>query len=316
MASRVSRPCIARLRNRALVSVTGSQATEFLNGVLSTAVQPPSAGPFFSALLHAKGRVLYDIMVYPYFPAVGKPGYILEYDSRPAESPLFETLKRFVLRSKVKIRNMTDEYSVWAQWDSSKTEQPQVKEWRPLSLRDMRAPAMGTRLLVRGGDRPPQVIPDKYLHHRILQGVPEGFDDIPHLSALPMESNLDLMGGIDFRKGCYVGQELTVRTYFKGVVRKRIVPIQLDLPKNRHIQSGAKITTIGNTEENPRALRGHGRLLSNIEGNALALLRLDHVVDNTLRFDVELPDGSVCQGIPTLPPWWPNFPSVEQNEAD
>jgi folate-binding Fe-S cluster repair protein YgfZ len=125
-----------------------------------------------------KGRVLYDIMVYPYFPADGKPGYILEYDSRPAESPLFETLKRFVLRSKVKIRNMTDEYSVWAQWDSSKTEQPQEKEWRfsessrvaeptwpnttqspwaldsrSLSLRDMRAPAMGTRLLVRGGDR-------------------------------------------------------------------------------------------------------------------------------------------------------------------
>ena len=82
---------------------------------------------------------------------------------------------------------------------------------------------------------------EDYLIHRITHGVAEGAVDMPPLEAFPMESNLDLMGGsmsfylyvralligaiVDFRKGCYVGQELTVRTYHKGVVRKRITPV-------------------------------------------------------------------------------------------
>lgn len=85
-----------------------------------------------------------------------------------------------------------------------------------------------------------------YLLHRIALGVPEGTSDIIPTHAFPIESNLDAMGGckfvvlccltdfhystVDFRKGCYVGQELTVRTYHTGVVRKRILPILLHQP--------------------------------------------------------------------------------------
>lgn len=88
-----------------------------------------------------------------------------------------------------------------------------------------------------------------YLLHRIALGVPEGSSDIVPMQAFPIESNLDVMGGcvyfitrflpviidcsvVDFRKGCYVGQELTVRTYHTGVIRKRILPILLHQPGN------------------------------------------------------------------------------------
>lgn len=89
---------------------------------------------------------------------------------------------------------------------------------------------------------------DDYTLHRILHGVPEGREDMPAMQAFPMDSNLDFMGGsrqlylssfgfranifhpVDFRKGCYVGQELTVRTYYTGVIRKRILPVVIHKP--------------------------------------------------------------------------------------
>lgn len=69
---------------------------------------------------------------------------------------------------------------------------------------------------------------DGYTLHRLLLGVPEGVLDIPPAQAFPMDSNLDMMGGLDFRKGCYIGQELTVRTYHTGVVRKRVYPVSFE----------------------------------------------------------------------------------------
>lgn len=66
-----------------------------------------------------------------------------------------------------------------------------------------------------------------YQTRRYIHGIPEGQTEIPRETALPMECNIDLSSGIDFRKGCYVGQELTIRTKHTGVVRKRILPVQL-----------------------------------------------------------------------------------------
>ena len=67
----------------------------------------------------------------------------------------------------------------------------------------------------------------QYAIRRILHGIPEGQTELPRESALVQESNIDIMGGVDFRKGCYVGQELVIRTQHRGVVRKRILPVQL-----------------------------------------------------------------------------------------
>jgi folate-binding Fe-S cluster repair protein YgfZ len=99
------------------------------------------------------------------------------------------------------------------------------------------------------------VTSDDYTLHRILHGVPEGREDMPAMQAFPMDSNLDFMGGgrqlyilsfqvrvytfypVDFRKGCYVGQELTVRTYYTGVIRKRILPVVIHKPDQLFVTS-------------------------------------------------------------------------------
>ena len=59
----------------------------------------------------------------------------------------------------------------------------------------------------------------------LMRGVAEGQQEIARDDSLPMNCNIDLMGGIDFKKGCYVGQELTIRTHHTGVVRRRVVPV-------------------------------------------------------------------------------------------
>ncbi|WVQ94278.1 hypothetical protein IAU59_001357 [Kwoniella sp. CBS 9459] len=92
---------------------------------------------------------------------------------------------------------------------------------------------MGRQILVPKGKKPSLSMShdstptDDYHLHRMLMGVPEGPGEIVPGSALPLESCMDLHGGVDFRKGCYLGQELTVRTYHTGATRKRILPVRL-----------------------------------------------------------------------------------------
>ncbi|KAF9452490.1 Aminomethyltransferase folate-binding domain-containing protein [Macrolepiota fuliginosa MF-IS2] len=348
-------PTIAKLSNRGVLSVSGSQASEFLNGLLSTSVPNPPSGPFFSAFLHAQGRVMYDVFLYTTTTPTGQPGYLLEYDTRASEAqPLLSMLKRHVLRSKVKIRDVSENYDIWTAWGSeSIPEIPRSWNWarsrvvEPVwegnewpwgtqneALTDRRAVGMGRRLLARKGDKPPEAstydvgAEDDYLLHRIALGVPEGSSDIVPMQAFPMESNLDIMGGLDFRKGCYVGQELTVRTYHTGVIRKRIVPVLLHQPGNPSQITGSmpqfplhldirpmRIAQAPEDKPTPRP-RGTGKLLSSRGQVGLALLRLEHVagvLNKELAFEIETPgDGKIWQASPWWPSWWPEPPAEEE----
>ncbi|KAF2083972.1 Aminomethyltransferase folate-binding domain-containing protein [Saccharata proteae CBS 121410] len=171
---------------------------------------------------------------------------------------LEKLLKRHKLRSKVSIRRVEDH----GVWHARTARNPAEMEAMPpsiLVLRDPRVPArqpddpppMGYRLVLphtaaylssssssasSSPAQPPPSAPAAfaelppqesamYTLHRYLSGVPEGPTEIVPEDALPLESNIDYMAGIDFRKGCYVGQELTIRTKHTGVVRKRILPI-------------------------------------------------------------------------------------------
>ncbi|KAH9482904.1 Putative transferase CAF17, mitochondrial [Psilocybe cubensis] len=340
-------PSVAPILNRAVLSVSGSQATQFLNGLLSSSVQDPPRSQYTS-FLHAQGRIMYDLFLYS-----TSNGYLLEFDSRNSEAPpLLSYLKRHVLRSKVKIRNVTEEYDVWAAWGSLKDhEWESERQWNwarsgavepvwdsshewpwgthECVINDRRAVNMGRRMLVRKGE-PPQdsathdtVPSDEYTLHRILHGVPEGVVDIPPMHAFPMDCNLDVMGGLDFRKGCYVGQELTVRTYHTGVIRKRIVPVAIHnnqvlrenpLPDDLEIKP-----VVVNTERQGPRPRGSGKLLSVHKGVGLALMRLEHL-SGVERGDLKLEIESLDQANSAkweVSPWWPNWwpssrPEMEQ----
>ncbi|CUA76781.1 Putative transferase CAF17, mitochondrial [Rhizoctonia solani] len=195
---------------------------------------------------------------------------------------------------------------------------------------------MGDRLLVRAGDKPGvhcDVAQDEtqFTLHRILHGVPEGIDDIVSQQAFPMDSNMDLMGGLDFRKGCYVGQELTVRTYHTGVIRKRIIPISLalapspktiqsrlepdssipTLPTQTSIQAERLASSSPANSDRPTRPRGTGTLLSNIHGVGLALLRLEHV-EGVERGELVMSFAQMGDRgseswivLPKRPTWWP-----------
>jgi folate-binding protein YgfZ len=134
--------------------------------------------------------------------------------------------------------------------------------------------------------------------HRMLHGIAEGQNEIINGSALPQESNIDFFNGIDFRKGCYLGQELTIRTHHTGVVRKRILPVQLN-KEYAPIPPGAMGPSFVDDPEHPRAMHGDlglpppgsniskvssrgrstGKWLGGIGNIGLALCRLEMMTD-------------------------------------
>jgi len=126
-------------------------------------------------------------------------------------------------------------WSLWRDGDGWTAHSLTGKDKKPageeLGLEDHRAPGMGKRLLLPSATKPDvemeESTEEAYRVRRYLRGVPEGQDELFKEHSLPQESNIDFMGGIDYRKGCYVGQELTIRTHHTGVVRKRVLPVML-----------------------------------------------------------------------------------------
>lgn len=219
-----------------------------------TTMSPARPAGFYTAFLHSTGRVLHDVFVYSNMRDLGDgveraPSFLIECDDANV-GVLMQHLKKYRIRSKFKFRVLDrDECTVWQAWSDAAfsasgsggggdgTEKNAEALLLPdqqgkIVLRDPRSPTMGMRILGDGTSGPPLVQaepsdPDAYQIRRYLNGVAEGTSEIRRDMALPLESNMDVMGGIDFRKGCYLGQELTIRTKHRGVVRKRILPVLL-----------------------------------------------------------------------------------------
>ncbi|KAI0535630.1 hypothetical protein GGR58DRAFT_478519 [Xylaria digitata] len=253
----------ARLTTRRLISISGVDAPHFLQGLITTSVEENSTASingaaaataqkpwFYCGFLNALGRVLHDVFIYPVPPGSGgDPHFMIEVDGAQITT-LLKHLKRYKLRSKIFLRAIEeDEMSVWQIWNDGErspftqhTSNLVQKDGRSVMIPDSRAPDMGYRVLTVGPDLNVQALDlpsglqpaavektdgAAYRVRRYLRGIPEGSAEIIPTQALPQESNMDVMGGIDFRKGCYVGQELTIRTRHRGVVRKRILPCML-----------------------------------------------------------------------------------------
>lgn len=192
-----------------------------------------------------------DVFIYvdsSYTKGVGKydgqgDGWYIEVDAKEAES-LLKFLKKYKLRSKLEARLVDEgELNVWSVWEKeskkegwtqhslSSPQQPPSSHSAEIALSDHRAPGMGRRLILPAFQKPEldlhETSETSYTIRRYLKGIPEGQSELLKESSLPQESNIDFMGGIDYRKGCYVGQELTIRTHHTGVVRKRVLPVML-----------------------------------------------------------------------------------------
>lgn len=302
----------ARLTTRRLISVHGADTPKFLQGIITNNVRPGSSSGFYAAFLTAQGKVLHDTFVYPtvgsawHSQQLGNapedPGFLVEVDSEQAEA-LFKHLKRHKLRSKFQLRLLDeDELHVWSLWKEEERwtahgGQQDSASRGLLGLTDARAPGMGQRVLVPHG-RTSEVLQDveeasleAYTIRRYLRGVPEGQREMPRDEVLPMNCNVDIMGGIDFKKGCYLGQELTIRTHHTGVVRRRILPIALyerggaeAVPES--LEYDAYSLPIGSTnmagvdiKKDDSRKRSTGKIIASVGNVGLGMCRLEQMTD-------------------------------------
>ncbi|KAK0646318.1 hypothetical protein B0T16DRAFT_307302, partial [Cercophora newfieldiana] len=237
---------IAPLTSRSLISVSGPDAAKYLHGVITANLTGDTHTQGFpAAFLTAQGRVLHDVFIYrdtANLSSAASPSptdtFLIEVDASQADR-LQRHIKRYKLRANFSVR-LLPSVSIYQAWDDSSPPlslPPSSLPKNTITLPDTRIPGnpgtLGTRIVTLD-DAPPPSLPavpavseDTYHLRRYLHGIPEGQSEILRETALPLESNLDLSGAIDFRKGCYVGQELTIRTKHRGVVRKRILPVVL-----------------------------------------------------------------------------------------
>jgi tRNA-modifying protein YgfZ len=258
----------ALLPDRGVVTADGEAASDFLNGLLTAdigKVAPETAR--FAALLTPQGKIIADCIVAK-APAGEGGGFFLDCP-RALASTLVERLNFYKLRAKVVIEDRSETLGVLAAWNGEGSTK------YGLVYRDPRLPALGLRVLL-----PPHLAAEAaanlgatlvegsaYEAHRIALGIPRGGMDFIYGDAYPHEANMDQLGGVDFAKGCYVGQEIVSRVEHRGSARSRVVPVSYD--------GGAPEPGV-NVVAGDKTL---GMMGSASGGQGLALLRLDRAAD-------------------------------------
>jgi hypothetical protein len=258
----------AFLPDRGVVKVSGEDARNFLNGLVTTDMTPLAPGQGrFGALLTPQGKIIVDFLITE-APAGHGGGFLIDCP-RPLAQGLADKLGFYKLRAKVAVENLSDSLGVIAAWGGEPATEPD------LAFADPRDAALGWRVLA------PQELAQKvaslvgaaladgtaYEAHRIACGAPRGGLDFIYGDAFPHETNMDRLHGVDFDKGCYVGQEVVSRMRHRGTARTRTVKVVLD---DFAPEAGTPILA-GDKQV--------GTMGSSAGQSGLALMRIDRVAD-------------------------------------
>ena len=258
----------ALLPDRGVVKVAGDDARQFLNGLVTAdmaKVTPERAR--FAALLTPQGKIIADFIIAEATPEDGG-GFFLDCPKALAPN-LVSRLALYKLRAKVSIEDLSDTIGVMAAWGGEATTD------YGLVYADPRIPTLGLRIIVPH-DAAAQAAADlgatlvdaaEYEAHRIALAVPRGGLDFIYSDAFPHETGMDHLGGIDFDKGCYVGQEVVSRMEHRGSARTRTVAV---LFEDFAPECGVPVLA----GEKPAGMMG-----SAVRGRGIALLRLDRAAD-------------------------------------
>lgn len=237
-----------RLADRALVEVSGPDRTSFLQGLLSQDVETLAPGEVrYGALLAPQGRLLFDLLV------IGRAEAIWLEVEAARRDDLVARLRIYRLRAKVEIRPVAAD--AWVAWPEAPG-----PGWTP----DPRRPGLAYRAWSPDPVPEANAGPEDWRRRRLEFGIGDA-EDFDFDRDYPVELNFDLVGGIDFAKGCFVGQETTSRMKRRGQVRTRLLPLRFEGPPPPR---GSEV------------LRGDlraGEVRSGVDGLALALLRLDRL---------------------------------------
>lgn len=287
-------PKFTALPARALLSVTGPEARPFLQGLISNDIQKVAPGrAIHAALLTAQGKYLHD-----FFIAARGDGALLIDCEAARRDDLRKRLMIYRLRSKATIEAL-DGWSVFAAWGDGALSAlglgtdagTAVVIGAGVAFVDPRLAVLGARALLpddgaaaltgfTGTDA------DAYDRWRLSHGVADGSRDLEPEKSILLESNFEELNGVDFNKGCYVGQELTARTKYRGLVKKKLVPVEVS---GTAPEPGTQILLDGKDAGTMRSAR---------DGHGLALLRLDAL---------DAAKGTLTAGdarlVPRLPGW-------------
>ena len=262
------------LTSRTVLKISGDDARSFLQGLVSNDLDRVSAThAIYAAFLTPQGKFLHDMFI----ASVGGELF-LDCEAARADD-LKKRLSLYRLRAKVEIAP-APEMNVAALFGPDILNHLQLSD-EPGQARtldagegdgtiyvDPRLAAAGARAIVRKADQLAELglstgTEDEYDRHRLNLGLPDGSRDIVVDKALLLESGFEELNGVDFDKGCYMGQELTARTKYRGLVKKRLMPVAIagDAPP-----PGTEILAGG---------KNAGELRSSAGGHGIALIRLE-----------------------------------------
>ena len=275
----MSAPLYVPLEDRGVVSVDGPEAGPFLQGLISNDIERVTdAHGIYAALLTPQGKFLHD-----FFVLRRGGGYLLDCEG-PRTGDLGRRLIAYRLRADVALADATEDFRVIALFGGGggggafdlPAGEGSAAPWAGGTLmRDPRGDALGFRSVLpvdadlafleqAGFARGSRA---DYERHRIALGAPDGSRDMEVGRATLMECGFEELNGVDFEKGCYVGQELTARTKHRGLVRRRLARVALEGPLP---PAGTPIVA---------GEREVGEIRSGLEGAALAVLRLERIAD-------------------------------------
>lgn len=265
------------LDRRGVLKITGPDARDFLQGLVTNDMNKVHADrAIYAALLTPQGKFLFDFFIAEH------DGALFMDCNGEQRHDLVKRLNMYKLRADVDVEDVTERIAVygfigsaadavtpsgiadlgtaWALSDSVAFIDPRLKD---MGVRALLSRSTGEEWIAQQGlDRLDQ---SAYLDLRMALGVPEGGTDIRADKAFLLESNFDELHGVDHQKGCYIGQETTSRTKRRGLIRKRLLPIEFDgeaPPLGTPIQAG-KIEL--------------GTVFSGAGSRAIALIRLDRL---------------------------------------
>lgn len=285
------------LTNRGIISVTGSDSRDFLQGIISndiTLVSPNKT--IYAALLTPQGKYLFDFFI-------SQSGEKLLIECEKDRVPdLMKRLRIYKLRANADLVDETETYSIFAIWGDDAAQATGLHNERGLAHEisggtqfiDPRLNTAGVRsvLPIEVAEAQLQSLAAEpastsdYDLHRLKLGLPDASRDLVVDKAILIESGFDELNGVDWNKGCYMGQELTARTKYRGLVKKRLISVFIE---GAAPEPGTPIM-VGD--------KNAGEMRSSNAGHGIALLRLDQLNNEAAEY---ICDQAILR--PNKPTW-------------
>ena len=305
-------PTFVRMPARGVLGVGGPDAREFLQNLVSNDIQRlDGSHALYALLLTAQGKFLFDFFLAEATSA--PPGVSIVADCEgPRAADLLRRLTLYRLHANVTLADVGQHYAVAAVFGGDAAARiglhadagSAARFANGVAFVDPRMPELGARVIAPATELEAALAgaglrlgaPDAYERLRLALGVPDGSRDLLVDKTFPLEGGLDDLHAIDYDKGCYVGQELTARTHYRGTIRKRLFRVDVEGPLPA---PGTEITFGGVAA---------GEMRSGAGARGIAMLRLEHVDEAERTSAPFAAGGSTLRAV--RPPWFARTPAT------